>query len=101
MTNVYITIGNSDDGLKQEDWYRFCDSVNMLVRGYFTHVYANTYSLPNSKYQNAIWSFVMHSELLPALRTRLAQLAQEFQQDAIALAAVGEVEMVKPGDGDN
>lgn len=98
IINAVIAIGNSDDKLTQHEWYQFCQEVNVTVRKYMNHVHANTYSLPNSMYQNAVWVFEVQGTLVGGLKHSLAQVAAEFKQDSIALI-LGQTEFVEAKHG--
>lgn len=93
---AYITIGNSDNKLSQQDWSAYCYLVEKLVQSYATHVFFMGYTLPNGDYQNACFSFATTPEVMTMIRGSLRNVARQFRQDSIALAVVGEVEMVKP-----
>lgn len=94
IINAVIAIGNSDDRLTQHEWYQFCQETNVIVRKYMNHVHANTYSLPNSMYQNAVWVFEVPEHLLGGLKHSLALTGAEFKQDSIALI-IGTTEFVE------
>ena len=96
LQTAYITIGNSDNKLQQHEWAAYCNLVDKLVSDYSTRVYFKGFSLSNSEYQNACFSFSTTEAVMTMIREALKNLAKLFRQDCIALALVDTVEMVTP-----
>jgi hypothetical protein len=100
MITAYVTIGNSDDKLSQEDWAAFCDDVAVAVsdcarRG--GQIHAACFSMPNVPWQNAVWALEAEQEPTIDLRLTLRRLAHRYRQDSIAWAQVnGGVEFLYP-----
>lgn len=99
MTTVYITIGNSDDKLSQEQWAEFCAAVHLAVTGMLAHgavVHFHGYSIPSAPWQNAMWAVELPDDpdVVDALRVRLAGLAWAYNQDSIAWGRVENVEFL-------
>ena len=85
---VYVSIGNSDDKLKQVDWAAFHATVNRCIltaRGY-RGMHGRWVSEPTSPWQNACWCFEIRDSDMEFLKKDLRSLAQEFDQDSIAWA---------------
>jgi hypothetical protein len=99
MTQIYVSIGNSDDKLSQEEWYRFCDDLVTVLGDFADQTYGQWYSLPNAKWQNMVASIEIADNFLDDLRDVLRQLAEEYRQDSIALQA-GTAEFIAPTGGD-
>jgi hypothetical protein len=97
--SVYVTIGNSDDKLTQEEWAQFYSLVNRTIRRVADDIHGQWVSSPTSVYQNACWCFVLPddgylvSEVRRKLRDELKRLAREYRQDSIAWAEA-EVELL-------
>lgn len=85
MTQVYVSIGNSDDKLTQKEWAEFCDDLVGVLDDFAERIYGQWYSLPNAPYQNMVASIEVVDDLLDTLRHDLAPLAAEYRQDEIAL----------------
>lgn len=95
MTQVYVSIGNSDNKLTQQEWSEFCDDLIDVLGDYEERVYGQWYSLPNAPWQNMVASIEIADDLLDQLRAALRPLAEEYHQDSIALQA-GTAEFVRP-----
>lgn len=95
MVTIYISIGNSDNKLTQEEWADFIDEIDELLDVY--HLVGRWFSAPDSEYQNACWCVTIpptggaHAFIRGALRG----LAERYRQDSIVLAKA-ETEFVKP-----
>lgn len=83
---VYISIGNSDDKLTQEQWRDFIWTTGFNVTSYATTVHGIWYSAPVSEYQNACWCIEIEEEHKPLLKKRFANMKASFQQEWIAWA---------------
>lgn len=95
MSVVYITIGNSDDKLKQRDWAAFYVDVDQLIRANAVQVYGAWISNTQDPWQNACWCAELPADLLAHVETELSALAYRYDQDSIAMAGA-EVEFIEP-----
>lgn len=95
MTQVYVSIGNSDNKLTQKEWAQFCEELIDVLGDYEERVYGQWYSLPNAPWQNMVASIEIADEFLDQLRDALRPLAEEYHQDSIALQA-GTAEFIQP-----
>lgn len=82
---VYVSIGNSDGKLSQQDWSYFQERLLWEVRK-IGRVHGVWYSLPNTPFQNMCVCADVVDIDMPELRTELAKLAARFRQDSIAWA---------------
>jgi len=85
-STVYVSIGNSDDKLTQEEWADYWSTVDERVVDYAERVYGVWQSNPNSVYQNACWSFELDEENRDSLVEDLNEIRLKFRQDQIAWA---------------
>jgi hypothetical protein len=83
---VYVTIGNSDDKLTQQQWAFFCAEVNQRVRTLALEVYGAWYSLPNADFRNACWGMLLDEESFIKLQQDLALSCRAWEQESIAFA---------------
>lgn len=86
MDTIFVTIGNSDDKLTQERWHNYTVAVRLTIDGYAREVYGEFYSNPNSRWQNACWSFTIeeNANIKLELANKLASVAKQFNQESIA-----------------
>jgi len=96
---VYISIGNSDDKLSQNEWSLFYASTDHVIRRGAHQVHGAWTSDPTSPWQNACWCIETMPD--PAsvehLKRRLAETAGAFRQDSIAWAEAPTTEFLRPG----
>jgi hypothetical protein len=98
---VYISIGNSDDKLSQDEWASFWAQTNSMIADTADEMHGIWMSSPNSPYQNACWCVELDEDMLDRdknerlLRIGLAGLAKAYKQDSIAWAEVKETEFIK------
>ena len=86
MPTFYTSIGNSDDKLSQREWSAFTVQLVAAIRRRGS-VHGIWYSSPNSEYQNACVCFeVDEGPAVEEITVALAQLAETYRQDSIALA---------------
>ena len=85
-TTVYISIGNSDDKLTQNEWAHFWTTVDRRIRSYAHVVHGSWVSEATSPWQNACWCIEVQPDHTKGLRIVLGQAAQAYQQDSIAWA---------------
>jgi hypothetical protein len=95
MSTVYISIGNSDDGLSQVEWAAYVKDVDAAVKMYSASRHGKWMSLPHSPWQNACWCVEVSEGATLFLRGALATLAAAYRQESIAWA-VAETEFLKP-----
>lgn len=87
MTTYYVSIGNSDDKLSQQNWARFQASVLNTIRTHADEIHGEWFSTPTSGYQNMCICYEASTlERQGHIRSDLRNLAQLFNQDSIALA---------------
>lgn len=98
---VYVSIGNSDDRLEQNQWHAFCAAVDrtfdQAARYVGSTVHGRWYSLPNEQWQNACWCVEFADdmgEIVAEYRAELARLAGVFRQDSIAWAEAVKTEFL-------
>lgn len=101
---VYVSIGNSDDKLTQEQWATFVNAVQETIdnalryAGDGSSIHGRWLSEPASKYQNACWCIEFMDALcpeIPPLRNWLRNLARIYNQDSIAWAEAIKVEFLE------
>lgn len=88
MKTIYITIGNSDDKLKQAQWSKFYDLIDSDIRMLAKHVHGAWHSLPNAKWQNACWCVDIEEKRAVELAYDVTETARLFQQDSVAWAEI-------------
>lgn len=93
--SIFVTIGNSDNKLTQQEWSDFCGGVDECVRAFAQEMFGEFYAVPNAPWQNACWSFSVDASVTLAMQTNLRALASDFEQDSI-LWTVGELTFLKP-----
>lgn len=98
---VYISIGNSDDKLSQNEWANFYGAVNNEVRrleGWGATVHGVWISESNSFWQNACWCVDvggLEAWTVDRAEKNLAEIATQYNQDSIAWAVVEETKFLK------
>ena len=85
---VYVSIGNSDDKLTQQQWAAFVSDFGICMRLHASEIYGEWYSLPDAPYQNACMAVAVNPQVVDALRDQLTQIRKHFNQDSIAWAQV-------------
>jgi hypothetical protein len=97
---VYISIGNSDDKLTQNEWAHFVEEVSQDIRGVATAIHGAWLSHASDPWQNACWCADIGGpdSRVPWLRKRLAELAAAYRQDSITWAETPSVDFIRPGD---
>jgi hypothetical protein len=90
----YVSIGNSDDKLPQQDWARFAGLVVGRVRRAAREVFGVWWSAPDVPFQNACVGFSLHSTEVIALQNELTELRREYAQNSIAWAEVAGTVMI-------
>jgi hypothetical protein len=95
-TTVYVTIGNSDDKLTQEEWADYQSATNELVDEHADRIHGRWASLPTDPWQNACWCLEVEDGHADDLRRHLTTTAGDYQQDSIAWA-IAQTEFLTPG----
>lgn len=99
MSTAYVTIGNSDDKLTQQEWARFFSTVAVAIQraagAAKGTVHGQWASEPASAWQNACWCVDINPDSAGLLKWRLSEIAGEFRQDSIAWADAPEVEFLR------
>lgn len=95
MKTVYVTIGNSDNKLTQSEWRSYTDDLTKCIRLYYSVIFGEFYSLPNSFVQNACYSGQIRQMNIPEFKQELKKLAKKYNQDSIAIV-FGESELLEP-----
>jgi len=103
VTTVYVSIGNSDDKLSQNQWHAYCRAVDQVfeyaARYVGSTVHGRWYSLPNEQWQNACWCIEFSAdmaEIVGEYRAELTRLAGVFGQESIAWAECPTTEFLSP-----
>lgn len=91
---TYITIGNTDNRLTQQEWSAMITDVVMLVLEHTSVVHFAGFSHPSAPYQNACWcvDFANDNDMRNA-RSALQQVKVRYRQDSIAWATA-QVEFI-------
>lgn len=97
MSTVYVSIDNSDDKLSQRDWATFATTLFRYLRNAANHVHGEWYSSPESEHQNACIAVEFAPDAhLDTVRETLAQIAEEYEQEAIAWAVAMSTQVIGP-----
>ncbi len=97
MKTVYVSVGNSDDNLTQQEWAAFLVMVSYQIRRWGGRTHGVWYSEPVSQYQNACWCFeIINDWSEEELKKALKNLAREYRQDSIAWAEVAVTHFLEP-----
>lgn len=83
---VYVSIGNSDDKLTQDDWCHYCIAVKTLVQMTTPTIHGEWYSRGGAPWQNMAMCFEIPGALADAMKQELRIIAAEHCQDSIAWA---------------
>jgi hypothetical protein len=84
---TYITIGNTDNKLTQQEWSAFITDVVMLVLEHASEVHFAGFSHPSAPYQNACWCVDFKSDADRVNARSVLQLIKgKYRQDSIAWA---------------
>jgi hypothetical protein len=92
---VYVSLGNSDDKLTQQQWNQFWTVTHRAVLAYASQVHGDWLSAGNSPWQNACLCFEIPEPAAATLKCELAKIAGEFGQDSIAWAEA-VTEFIRP-----
>lgn len=94
-STIYVSIGNSDDKLTQDDWCHFCCAVVSLIRMETPTVHGEWYSKSGAPWQNMCICFEIPTDRADAMKAALRVIAADHCQDSIAWA-VAATEFLKP-----
>lgn len=83
---VYVSIGNSDDKLSQQQWSQFCLRLSTEVRQLVDDVFGEWYSAPDAPYQNMCMGFMVAMHRVESMKAALERMRVEFGQDSIVWA---------------
>lgn len=97
MSIYYLSIGNSDDKLTQQEWFGFIDDIDIALNMGCVRIHGRWYSEPKSPWQNACWCIQPDSEewIEKGLKPVLRLFASRYRQDSIALAKA-DTEFIEP-----
>lgn len=91
----YVSIGNSDNKLSQEDWAMFQGALLRTLQIMANQIHGVWYSAPTTIFQNMCICFDVHAqESLDKIKNELRILATQYCQESIALAKA-ETEFIK------
>ncbi|MEU0532011.1 hypothetical protein [Amycolatopsis tolypomycina] len=93
-TTVYISIGNTDHKLSQEDWSDYSTEVIDAVHEHAEQVLGEYYSASNAPHQNACIAARIPDSVAGDLRTALAEIRTDYGKSSIAWAVVKRTERV-------
>jgi hypothetical protein len=87
MRTVYVSIGNSDHKLSDEQWLEFRNLTHELLTdlGLTSAVHGAWQSFV-PKYVNACWCVEVKPEHEDVIKQTLSDLARKFAQDSVAWA---------------
>jgi len=94
MITVYVSVGNSDDKLSQEQWSGFVQQVRISLSGRAHEMHGEWYSLPDQPYQNACFCVVLADPDVPLAKQDLTKLREAWGQDSVAWAEVPVTQFV-------
>lgn len=94
MITVYVSIGNSDNKLTQQEWAAFLQHFRRVMRREASEVYGEWYSAPDVPYQNACMAIALPTGSIDCLRSELTKARESFQQDSVAWAEVPRTEFI-------
>ena len=95
---VYISIGNSDGKLTEDEWQQFRDLTHELLTDVLPETGGRVHGAWRSwqpDYVNACWCVEVPAEHEGIVKGILRDLAAKFRQDAIAYA-VADTEFLRP-----
>jgi hypothetical protein len=95
---VYISIGNSDDKLTQQEWSDFLIETDILLDPLGSPIirrHGVWHSRPDDPWQNACWCVEIEDGDADELRDALRHQARQYRQDSVAFA-VADTEFLEP-----
>lgn len=93
---VYVTVGNSDDKLSQNEWAHFYAAVAGSINTHASRIHGRWLSPSDEPWQNACWCFEIEAHQVDQLRVQLAEHAAAWRQDSIAWAEAPTVQFLGP-----
>lgn len=84
LVNVYVSIGNSDDKLTQEEWARYAKFIEEQVRSACDQVHGVWFSHSASPWQNMCIAFDVQDQNVWRLKAEIAAIGSIFKQDSVA-----------------
>ena len=85
--NIYISVGNSDVKLTQDQWSEYVNEVRDLLRVSAIKIYGEWYSASGSPHQNACFCAAFSdAQKEEQSRSKLTAIRQRYYQDSIAWA---------------
>lgn len=94
MITVYISIGNSDDQLTQQEWASFVQEVDVAVNVHADQVHGRWLSPSAAPWQNACWCVEVTEDAVSWLRDEVAAARRRWRQDSAAWAVAPVTEFV-------
>lgn len=92
MKTFTVLIGNSDNGLTQQQWSDFYHTTDRAIRRQALHIHFEGSSASAARYQNACWVFeidlsedALETQLM-FLRRELSSIASTYKQNSIIFA---------------
>lgn len=93
MITICVSIGNSDNKLTQDEWYRFVQLMDDTLRHYEKRRHFFGGSETYAPWQNVCWLCVIEAERLPEVRSGIYSVRTLFKQES-AFLLHGEGEFV-------
>lgn len=97
MATAYVSIGNSDDKLTQQEWHDFHRDVRCELIGAGARFHGQWASPSTDPWQNACWCVEVVDGVVEELKANLGRLAVKHRQDSIAWARVPGTEFLCAG----
>lgn len=94
MITVYVTCGNSDDKLSQNEWADFVGDVRGSLREFVQVTHGEWFSAGDSPWQNCCWCVELAPGRVEHLQNRLRTVARMYGLGSIAWAEAPNVEML-------
>lgn len=94
MLTVYVSIGNTDDKLTQQEWATFLGDFRRVMRRNAYEVYGEWYSAPDVPFQNACMAIAVPAGSVDVLRGELTEMREFYRQDSVAWAEVPRTEFI-------
>lgn len=88
MITVYVSVGNSDDRLTQQQYSGFVSLVDKVLDARVSRIHGAWVSESAAAYQNACWCVDVPEDHVEFLRLDLSAVARQFRQDSIVWAEV-------------
>ncbi len=80
---AYVSIGNSDSALAQYRWAQYHAAVTEMITLAGATIHGEFFSAPTAQWQNACWCIELQPGIADRLKSELAKVAQDYEQDAI------------------